>query len=62
MSADAVFGALSDPTRRRLLTLLDEHPEASATELVRELPVSRQAVVKHPVSYTHLTLPTTPYV
>jgi DNA-binding transcriptional ArsR family regulator len=47
MSADAVFGALSDPTRRRLLTLLDEHPEASATELARELPVSRQAVVKH---------------
>jgi DNA-binding transcriptional ArsR family regulator len=47
MSADAVFGALSDPTRRRLLALLDEHPEASATELARELPVSRQAVVKH---------------
>jgi DNA-binding transcriptional ArsR family regulator len=47
MSADAVFGALSDPTRRKLLALLDEHPEASATELARELPVSRQAVVKH---------------
>ena len=47
MTADAVFGALSDPTRRRLLALLDEHGEASATELARELPVSRQAVVKH---------------
>ena len=47
MSADAVFGALSDPTRRKLLALLDEHPETSATELARELPVSRQAVVKH---------------
>jgi DNA-binding transcriptional ArsR family regulator len=47
MSADAVFGALSDPTRRRLLTLLDERGEASATQLARELPVSRQAVVKH---------------
>ena len=47
MSADAVFGALSDPTRRRLLSLLDERGEASATELARELPVSRQAVVKH---------------
>jgi len=47
MSADAVFGALSDPTRRKLLTMLGEHPEASATELARELPVSRQAVVKH---------------
>jgi DNA-binding transcriptional ArsR family regulator len=47
MSADAVFGALSDPTRRQLLSLLDERGEASATELARELPVSRQAVVKH---------------
>src|SRR3954471_7026236 len=47
MSADAVFGALSDPTRRRLLALLDERGGASATELARELPVSRQAVGKH---------------
>jgi DNA-binding transcriptional ArsR family regulator len=47
MSADAVFGALSDPTRRQLFSLLGERGEASATELARELPVSRQAVVKH---------------
>ena len=47
MAADAVFGALADPTRRRLMTLLDQREEASATELARELPVSRQAVVKH---------------
>jgi DNA-binding transcriptional ArsR family regulator len=47
MSADAVFGALADPTRRQLLTLLDERGSASATELARELPVTRQAVVKH---------------
>ena len=47
MSADDVFGALSDPTRRRLLSLLDDRGEASATELARDLPVSRQAVVKH---------------
>ena len=47
MSADAVFGALADPTRRRLLTLLDERGAASATELARDLPVTRQAVVKH---------------
>lgn len=47
MSADAVFGALADPTRRRLLTLLDERGAASATELARELPMSRQAVLKH---------------
>jgi DNA-binding transcriptional ArsR family regulator len=47
MAADDVFGALSDPTRRRLLSLLDDRGEASATELARDLPVSRQAVVKH---------------
>jgi DNA-binding transcriptional ArsR family regulator len=47
MSADAVFGALRDPTRRQLLSLLDDRGEASATELARDLPVSRQAVVKH---------------
>jgi DNA-binding transcriptional ArsR family regulator len=45
--ADAVFGALADPTRRRLLALLGERGEASATDLARELPVSRQAVQKH---------------
>ena len=50
MSADAVFGALADPTRRRLLSLLDERGPASATELARELPVTRQAVVKHLVA------------
>jgi DNA-binding transcriptional ArsR family regulator len=44
---DAVFGALADGNRRRLLTLLDERGEASATELARTLPVSRQAVQKH---------------
>ena len=47
MSADEVFGALSDPTRRRLLTLLGQRGEATATELAEELPVTRQAVQKH---------------
>ena len=45
--ADAVFAALSDGTRRDLYSLLGERGEASATELARELPVSRQAVQKH---------------
>ncbi len=45
--ADAVFGALGDATRRRLFALLGEHGEATATELARELPVTRQAVQKH---------------
>ncbi|QUH04585.1 helix-turn-helix transcriptional regulator [Saccharopolyspora erythraea] len=44
---DEVLVALSDRTRRRLLDLLGERGEASATELAAELPVSRQAVVKH---------------
>ena len=43
---DAVFGALADATRRRLLSALAEHP-ATATELSTDLPISRQAVVKH---------------
>ena len=45
--AGAVFGALSDPTRRALLTAIAEHPAATATELAAQLPISRQAVVKH---------------
>jgi DNA-binding transcriptional ArsR family regulator len=45
-SAGAVFGALADPTRRQLLSAIATHP-ATATELAIELPISRQAVVKH---------------
>jgi len=44
--SDAVFGALADPTRRRLLSEIAGHP-ATATELAGSLPISRQAVVKH---------------
>jgi DNA-binding transcriptional ArsR family regulator len=43
----AVFTALSDPTRRALLQTIAEQPEATATELASELPISRQAVLKH---------------
>ena len=45
--AGAVFAALSDGTRRGLLAQLGRHGEATATDLARELPVSRQAVQKH---------------
>jgi DNA-binding transcriptional ArsR family regulator len=45
--AGAVFGALSDPTRRQLLAAIARHPAATATELAAELPISRQAVLKH---------------
>ncbi len=44
---DAVFAALADPTRRRVLRLVAERGPTSATLLERELPVSRQAIVKH---------------
>ena len=42
----AVFSALADDTRWAILTRLGESP-ASASALARELPVSRQAIVKH---------------
>jgi DNA-binding transcriptional ArsR family regulator len=41
-----VFSALGDDTRWAILTRLGEAP-ASASALARELPVSRQAIVKH---------------
>ena len=43
----AVFGVLSDPTRRRLLSAVAAQPQITATELAADLPISRQAVVKH---------------
>ena len=45
--AAAVFGALADPTRRRILSIVSERGEATATGLSRELPVTRQAIQKH---------------
>src|SRR6202035_5748782 len=44
--ADAVFGALADPTRRRLLSTIAEHP-ATATQLAGGLPISRPGVRTH---------------
>lgn len=49
-TADAmseVLSALADPTRRRILDGLADHGSATATVLAAELPVSRQAIVKH---------------
>jgi DNA-binding transcriptional ArsR family regulator len=49
--AGAVFGALADPTRRALLQAIaasgSDAPGATATSLAADLPISRQAVVKH---------------
>ncbi|HKZ19512.1 MAG TPA: metalloregulator ArsR/SmtB family transcription factor [Acidimicrobiia bacterium] len=41
-----VFSALSDPTRRELIRNLAEGP-ATATQLSRQFPISRQAITKH---------------
>ncbi len=46
-TVDHVLAAIADPTRRRLLDVLAAREPASATILAKELPVSRQAVVKH---------------
>jgi DNA-binding transcriptional ArsR family regulator len=43
----AVFAALADPTRRRLIDELGSRGSATATELAAGLPVTRQAVAKH---------------
>ncbi|GAA1120501.1 metalloregulator ArsR/SmtB family transcription factor [Kribbella jejuensis] len=46
-TVDGVLTALADPTRRQLLDLLAARGQATATVLAEQLPVSRQAVVKH---------------
>jgi DNA-binding transcriptional ArsR family regulator len=53
--ADAVFDALADPMRRRLLSQIAAHP-ATATELAGDLPISRQAVAKHLTSLSRAGL------
>ena len=47
MEPHPVFAALADPTRFQVLTRLAQTGPATATELSSDLPVSRQAVVKH---------------
>ena len=46
-SVDAVFSALSDPTRRAVIRALCEEGPRTVTELAEELPVTRQAIAKH---------------
>jgi ArsR family transcriptional regulator, cadmium/lead-responsive transcriptional repressor len=45
--ADELWSAVADPTRRRVLDVLLDRGEATATVLAGELPVTRQAVAKH---------------
>jgi DNA-binding transcriptional ArsR family regulator len=44
---DEVLAALADPTRRRILDALARSGEATATRIADDMPVTRQAVVKH---------------
>jgi DNA-binding transcriptional ArsR family regulator len=44
---EELLSAVSDPTRRRVIDLLLDRGEATATSVASELPVTRQAVVKH---------------
>lgn len=44
---DALWAAVADPTRRRVLDALLQQGEATTTTLALGLPVTRQAVAKH---------------
>lgn len=44
---DAVFRALADPSRRKMLDLLKEKPGQSVGQLTEAFPFSRYAVMKH---------------
>jgi DNA-binding transcriptional ArsR family regulator len=44
---DRVFAALSDPTRRAILTRLEAEEKATVSELARPLPMSLPSVMKH---------------
>ena len=43
----AVFAALADPTRRRVVRVLAERRTVTASALADELPITRQAIAKH---------------
>jgi DNA-binding transcriptional ArsR family regulator len=44
---DSVFGALADPTRRRVVETLARGETVTASGLAEQLPITRQAVAKH---------------
>jgi DNA-binding transcriptional ArsR family regulator len=45
--SDALWQAVTDPTRRQLLDILVVRDYATATMLAQEMTVSRQAICKH---------------
>jgi DNA-binding transcriptional ArsR family regulator len=44
---DEILAALADPTRRQVLEVIAARGEATATVIATQVPVSRQAIVKH---------------
>jgi DNA-binding transcriptional ArsR family regulator len=44
---DTLLAAIAEPSRRRVLDLLVRGGDATASALAREVPFTRQAVVKH---------------
>jgi DNA-binding transcriptional ArsR family regulator len=52
----AVFAALADPTRRRLVMSLAEGSTVTATRLSADLPMTRQAIAKHLAMLDHAGL------
>src|SRR5262249_29407644 len=46
-TAEQVFVALADPSRRAILAALASGGPATATDLASRLPISRQAIAKH---------------
>jgi DNA-binding transcriptional ArsR family regulator len=44
---DAIFEALADPTRRRVVETLARGGTVTASGLAAQLPITRQAVAKH---------------
>jgi DNA-binding transcriptional ArsR family regulator len=44
---DELWAAIADPSRRRVLDILVQRGEASASMLANDVPFTRQAVIKH---------------
>ena len=56
VESDELVAAVTEPTRRRMLDLLLEGGESTATALADRLPISRQAVSKHLAVFTRVGL------
>ncbi len=55
---DELWSAIADPSRRRVLDLLVQGGDATASALAQKVPFSRQAVIKHLVVLEHAGLVT----